>query len=102
MGPRGEPYDEQPGLGIAEAGHRPSPVLKLRILFFPFPGDLAAVTAKAGAELATNDLLGRAGRDIGTSRELIGEPQQEAIPAAGSLWLDLGKNGELLSSFGIA
>jgi hypothetical protein len=43
-----------------------------------------------------------AGRDIETSRELIGEPQQEAIPAAGSLWLDLGKNGELLSSFGIA
>jgi hypothetical protein len=44
----------------------------------------------------------RAGRDIERRGELIGEPQQEAIPAAGSLWLDLGKNGDLLSSFGIA
>jgi hypothetical protein len=41
-------------------------------------------------------------RDIDASRELIREPQQETIPAAGSLWLDLGKNGELLSSIGIA
>jgi hypothetical protein len=52
-----EPHDQEPGLRVAKAGHRPSPVLLTGELSLSFAGDVGAVVAKAGTEIAVGDLI---------------------------------------------
>jgi hypothetical protein len=49
---RRETHDQEPGIGIAEAGYRFAPVVPVAELALPDQGDLEAVRAKAAAVMA--------------------------------------------------
>ena len=52
-----EAYNQEPGLRIAEPWYWPSPVLLAGELSLSRMGDVPAVAAKAGTEIALGDLI---------------------------------------------
>jgi hypothetical protein len=89
--------DQQARLLIAEPRDRMAPILL--ICEFPLPGlpDPMAVVAQPGAELAGSDSTVEF-VEIGEQTDvLVRKPEQQPVSAPGSLGLDLGKDGKVLS-----